>query len=548
MAKLPRTAEARKLEYVALDALQPAPRNPKRHDIDKLKDSFRRFGFVFPGTRDDRTGRTVAGHGRAEALGEMHDAGEPAPRGIVVDDTGRWLVPVIVGWSSANDREAEALLVIDNHHPALAGWDDPGLGELLADLNANDPALLLLTGFTDHDITALLAAGDAGTGGKTSHTDPDAIPDKTTATRTKPGDLWLLGPHRLLCGDSTNPTTVERLVNGQPLALIHSDPPYGMGKEADGIANDNLYGAKLDSFQMDWWRAWSRVLADNGSAYIWGNAPDLWRLWWAGGLAEQPDLLVRNEIVWDKQSVMSMRTAGQHSYPVATERCLFLMRGQQFLGNQNTEDYWEGYEPLRSWLEAERDKAGWSNKDANQITGTQMAGHWFTRSQFIPISAKHYAMLQQAAAGRAFTASYDELFGEMFPELRAGGNDYRRSLSAALRETRSYFDNTHDAMTDVWQFGRVTGEDRYGHATPKPVAMVERAFLSSTRPGEVIGVPFGGTGPEFIAGFRLDRVIVAMELEPAYVDLICRRYQEHTGEKPILEATGEAHDFTGGRA
>lgn len=105
-------------------------------------------------------------------------------------------------------------------------------------------------------------------------------------------------------------------------------------------------------------------------------------------------------------------------------------------------------------------------------------------------------------------------------------------------------DNAHDAMGDVWTFSRVTGQDRHGHATPKPVPMVERAFLTSSRPGDLIGVPFGGSGPEFVAAHRTGRRVCAIELSPTYVDVICRRYQEHTGTLPILEATGEPHDFT----
>lgn len=306
-----------------------------------------------------------------------------------------------------------------------------------------------------------------------------------------------------------------------------------MGKEADGVLNDNLYREKLDAFQMAWWRAWVERLDENGSAYIWGDAPNLWRLWYVGGLSAEPDLLVRNEVVWDKGSVPGMASEGGHSYPPATERCLFLMRGQQFLGNQNKADYWHGFEPLRAWLEAERDKAGWVNSDVNRVTSTQMAGHWFSQSQFAPISRKHYEVLTAAAAGRAFTEPYDELFERLFPEVRAGGNAHRRELAAAMREARSYFDNAHEAMTDVWQFPRVVGEERFGHATPKPVAMVARALRTSCEPGGVVAVPFGGTGPEFIAAEQLQRRAFGMELNPEYCQVIVDRWEAFTGQTAV---------------
>lgn len=505
-----------------LDELTPYPGNAKRGDVDQIRASLRRNGQY-----RSLVVREIP-HGPLIVLAGNHTMQALAAEG---QQTARCEV------ITCDDATARRINLADNRTAELGTYDADALAELLASLDGDYEG----TGYTDDDIAALLATGDNGT---PALTDPDDIPDTPEDSVTRPGDLWHLGPHRILCGDSTNPDDVRRVTADATITLIHADPPYGMGKEADGVLNDNLYGPKLDAFQMQWWRAWLPVLADNGSAYIWGNAPDLWRLWWTGGLGQQDDLLVRNEIVWDKGSVPGMRSAGEHSYPTATERCLFLMRGQQFLGNQNKDDFWEGYEPLLVWLCAERDKMGWTNGDINRLTGTQMAGHWFTRSQFAPISAHHYRTLQQAAAGRAFTHEYDDLFDDLFPDLRSAGNAHRRGLSAQLREQRTYFDNTHDTMTDVWDYPRVAGEERHGHATPKPVAMVERAVLTSSRPGDTIAAPFGGTGPEFIAATRTGRICVGIELEPRYVDVICRRWQEHTGIQPINEATGKPVDFT----
>lgn len=154
----------RHVDYVPLDNITPALRNPKRHDLDRICASIRRFGFVTPGVRDERTGRIVAGHGRQEALTRLRAEGDPPPAGIRVDGD-RWLVPVIAGWSSADDAEAEAYLVIDNSHPALGGWDDDELAELLGQLQHTDADLFALTGFTDDDLAAMLAGGDGGSGG-----------------------------------------------------------------------------------------------------------------------------------------------------------------------------------------------------------------------------------------------------------------------------------------------------------------------------------------------------------------------------------------------
>lgn len=553
----------RTITYLRLDDIREAEINPKQHDLDAVRASVVRYGFVTPGLRDDRTGRLIAGHGRTLVLRGMHAAGQPAPEGVQVDDDGMWLAPVITGWASRDDAEAAAYLVIDNHHPTLGGWDDKALAELLGGIRDADTDLLDVIGLDD-DMAALLDGLDDEHQDEREDepapasppvarlTEDDAIPDTAPAI-TRPGDLWQLGPHRLIAGDTTDPATVARLFDGLPAAtMVHADPPYGMGKESDGVLNDNLYRDQLDQFQLLWWNTWTAHLAGNGSAYIWGNAADLWRLWWRAGLAEwvAPDgtaLTMRNEIVWDKGSVPGMRSAGAHMFPTATERCLFVMFGEQFLGSGTKDDYYDGNEPIRLWLCEQRDLMGWGAKAIREITGTHMAGHWFGKSQFAIIGREHYEKLRTAAAGRAFTESYDELFARLFPDAKTTAEGRRRELSEAMREGRTPFDITHDAFNDVWRYERVVGTDRHGHATPKPVAMCERALRTSSREGDVVAVPFGGSGPEFIAGHHLGRTIVAAELHPPYVDVICRRYQAHTGitpERIHLDGTREPVDFT----
>ena len=156
--------------------------------------------------------------------------------------------------------------------------------------------------------------------------------------RVARGDVWQLGNHRVMCGDSTNPLDVVKLTNGEIAQLLHADPPYGMGKEGDGVANDNLYKEKLDKFQMDWWYAFRPHLADNASAYIWGNAPDLWRLWYVGGLESSEPLTFRNEIVWSKEQAQGQLSDKHRMFPTASERCLFFMLGEQGFSN-NANNY-----------------------------------------------------------------------------------------------------------------------------------------------------------------------------------------------------------------
>ena len=331
------------------------------------------------------------------------------------------------------------------------------------------------------------------------------------------GELKLKSKHRLLCGDSTDSENVDRLVGDASLVMLHADPPYGMGKEKDGIANDNLYAEKLDGFQMQWWNAWRTKTADNGSAYIWGNAPDLWRLWYEGGLQDSERLTMRNEVTWDKKHGQGMESEQHRMFPTASERCLFFMIGEQGFNN-NADNYWHGWDGILHKLQKDCDAMGWTAKDIQRICGVGLHGHWFTESQWQFIPEEHYKKLQAEA----------NKVGE-HDELKREHDELKREFYA----TRAFFNNTHDNMTDVWQFERVTGEERHGHATPKPVEMVARAIKSSSEEGDAVGVPFAGTCPELIACEQLDRKFYGMEIDPLYCDVIVKRWENLTGRKAV---------------
>jgi hypothetical protein len=144
-----------KIAYLPLDEIVEAERNPKLHDDDRLGSSIDQFGLFNAMIRDERTGRLVAGHGRLHNLQARQAKGETPPDGVVTDDDGQWLAPVQVGWASRSDAEAAAVLVIDNHHPSLAGWDYQGLNELLADVPGD---LRDIVAFDQDALDDLLAA------------------------------------------------------------------------------------------------------------------------------------------------------------------------------------------------------------------------------------------------------------------------------------------------------------------------------------------------------------------------------------------------------
>jgi len=304
--------------------------------------------------------------------------------------------------------------------------------------------------------------------------------------------------------------------------LIIADPPYGMGKEKDGVANDNLYGPKLDAFQMEWWSAFRPALTDNASAYIFGNAKDLWRLWY-GDLSASERMTFRNEIVWDKGDagaggISHQGMEGLRLYPNATERILFFMLGEQGF-NTNADNYWEGWEPIRKYLYNEAKKVSLDNCRAyNTALGLKTSGGGMychhispTGSQWGFITEEHYKTLQRFANGLAFNREYDDLKHEY--------DDLKQEWYA----TRAYFDNTHDNMTDVWNYPRAKGSDRCGHPTPKPVNMMARIIKSSSREGDIVIDPLMGEGPVCLAAKQLKRNYIACEIDEKYCQVGVQR-------------------------
>lgn len=148
----------RRLEYVPLDTIQPAPNNPKEHHIQGVQASIDRFGYIAPMIIDDRTGTLVVGHGRLESLKARRDAGQTPPDGIQLSPDGQWLAPVIRGWGSRSDADAAAYLVADNRYTELGGWDHQALTDLLEEIN--DPELVELTGWDPADLEEILEGID----------------------------------------------------------------------------------------------------------------------------------------------------------------------------------------------------------------------------------------------------------------------------------------------------------------------------------------------------------------------------------------------------
>lgn len=525
-------------------SLTPYVNNARTHDDDqvaKIAASITAYGFNNPvliGT----DGEIIAGHGRV----------------LAAELLGLEEVPVVV-LGHLTEAQRRAYVLADNKLAELSGWDEALLAEELAAV-AGEGLELDVLGFADDEIADVLGVdfidvasysrAKPGTGAALSPSAgaspqdpappepepapaPEPLPPEPEAVEvSRPGDIWVLGRHRVMCGDSTNADDVAALMAGECCELLHADPPYGMGKESEGVANDNLRREKLDAFQVAWWEAAAPHITDPASLYIWGRPADLWRLWWRH-LSSDDRLTAHNHITWDKGSAPGILSSDMRNYPAATESVLFIGLGAEKYNN-NSDNFWPGWQPLLDKLRARADAAGLKPKRAKEITGLGMYSHWFTPSQWAMIPAEHYQALADEYP-EAFPDDYADLWAE-YEQLAKG----YEAVKAEFYAGRRYFDNVHDKMTDVWRFERVwNAGERFGHSTPKPLGIMGRIVRTSLPEGGLCYEPFGGTGSTLIAAENTGRRCYTMELLPRWVDVIVRRWQELTGEAATLESSGE---------
>jgi DNA modification methylase len=341
--------------------------------------------------------------------------------------------------------------------------------------------------------------------------DFDATPPEEPITVL--GDLYEIGEHRLLCGDSTDSDQVAKLMNGELADLGHNDPPYGMKKENEGVLNDNLNYSDLLNFNREWIALQFSVLKENGSWYCWGiDEPlmDIYSEILKPYISEQKATF-RNLLTWDKGHGQSQNSELTRSFATADEKCLFVMMGVQGFNN-NSDNYFEGFEPIREYLTTQKNKLGWSTEKIIEITGKSSASHYFSKSQWAFPTEDHYNAIRNQAKGDAFHKEYDALKKEY------------DALKKEYYSTRAYFNNTHDNMNNVWHFSRHNKDgSEGGHATPKPIPLCERAIKSSCPDNGLVLDFFLGSGSTMVASHQLKRKCYGMELDPKYCDVIVKR-------------------------
>ena len=283
-------------ELVPIDSLTFDPSNVRKHgeqNLATIKASLNRFGQQKP-IVVDANGVVRAGNGTlmaAKALG--------------------WKEIAVVR-STLAGSEATAYAIADNRTAELAEWDDGALKQTLAALQIEDEDLAIATGFDAKEIDALLAPDEVT---------EDEVPDPPADPITKTGDLWLLGDHRLFCGDSTKAEDVERLMDGKLADLMLTDPPYnvdytGKTKDALKVANDSMADGDFRKFLIACFGAAFDALKPGASFYVFHADSEGYNF---RGAIHDCQQKVRQCLVWVKDTLVM----GRQDYQWQHEPCLY---------------------------------------------------------------------------------------------------------------------------------------------------------------------------------------------------------------------------------
>ena len=477
----------------SIESIIPYDKNPRFNDeaVKYVAESIQQFGFKVP-IIIDQDNVIIAGHTRLKAAKELGYETVPC---VLADD----LTP----------EQVKAFRLADNKVGEIADWDFDLLNSELDDIELDMSEF----GFLDMDLEE--------ENKEVVEDDYEVEPIKEP--KAKYGQIYQLGRHRLMCGDSTKEEDVSRLMNGEKADMVFTDPPYGMKKESDGVKNDNLNFDDLLEFNKKWIPLTFDNLKENGSWYCWGIDEPLMDIYSniLKPMAKENKITFRNLITWDKGNGQGQLSSEFRMYPIADEKCLFVMCGVQGF-NTNSDNYFEGWNPIRTYLLNEWRKISLKN-DWDKYLNNYMGKHYFTKSQWSLPTEKEYKKLQDI--GKEYGAFKKE-YGEIKKEYG--------EIKKEWYETRAYFDNTHDNMNNVWHFDRAGKEERTEHATPKPIALCSRGIKSSSRENEIVLDVFGGSGSTLVACEQTNRICYTIEYEPKWVDVIIDRWEQFTGQKAVL--------------
>ena len=289
-----------KIEIIKLSKLIPYAGNSRTHSdeqVNQIAASIKEFGFNNPVLTDKDQG-IIAGHGRVMAAAKL----------------GMDEVPTIC-LSHLSDAQRRAYVIADNKLALNADWDDEALKAEIERLRDDDFDIVLL-GFDDDEMDEMFKDDEVE-----GLTDEDEVPELPEKPKTIEGDIWLLGNHRLMCGDSTSAEAVEKLMDGQKADLWLTDPPYnvsyeGKTKDALTIQNDKMENDGFREFLKNSYLAASSSMKDGAVFYVWHADSEGYNF---RGAAFDIGWQIRQCIIWVKQ-VMVM---GRQDYHWKHEPCLY---------------------------------------------------------------------------------------------------------------------------------------------------------------------------------------------------------------------------------
>lgn len=434
-----------KYRLAAVADLTPHPDNPNQGDVDGIGSSIDALGFYGAVLVQTSTGRILAGEHRWRAAVARGASKLPA---IFLD---------------VDNDVAARILLGDNRWAARAIVDQEKLSSLLQSFDGD----LAGTGYSVDDLTDLLGEG-AGAGAGLTH--PDAVPVSAPSI-TVPGDVWLLGPHRVCCGDATSPTDMARLLpDGELVHLVWTDPPYNVAIEgaAGTILNDDLADTDFADLIAGAMTSAFAALRKGGAIYV--AHADTERLVFTSAFVGA-GFKLSGIIVWRKNALVLGRS-----------------------------DYQWQHEPiLYGW------KPGGPHRWYGGRARTTIADATDSPFRLQPDGSWHIVLGDRILVVTGTDVAVAELEGSV--------QEYDRPSRSEL------------------------------HPTMKPTALIARHLLNSSRAGDRVLDLFGGSGSTLIAAHSVGRVARIMELDPTFVDVICRRFQEYSGVVPIAEATGRPHSF-----
>lgn len=303
------------VEYWPVPRLVPYARNARTHteaQVAEIAGSIRSFGFSNPILVGD-DGDIVAGHGRLAAARQL----------------GMSDVPVIV-LRGLTEIQRRQLILADNRIALNAGWDLKMLALELSDLSVLAADLQIL-GFTKKELAVALSAVSGGL------TDEDEIPDVQEIPVTRPGDIWCLGDHRVICGDSTKPETVAAVLAGAKPQLMVTDPPYGVKydpawRHRMGVNKSAKRGKVANDERADWTETWALFPGD--IAYVWHGA--LHSTTVAESLIKA-EFSIRSQIIWAKERLVMSRG----DYHWQHEPCWYAVRKKgNWMGDRKQTTLW----------------------------------------------------------------------------------------------------------------------------------------------------------------------------------------------------------------